>query len=149
MKKFANKLWNIARFVITNLENYDLRFKNYELKPQTKADRDILKKLDQTITTVTKNIESFNLHEAAQEIYQFTWHEFADIYIEASKEQLKNEKLKESTHNILFLLLNTVLRLLHPFMPFITEEIWSELGSSRDVKKPKQNDLLMITSWPK
>ena len=88
---------------------------------------------------MTKNLESLNLHEAAQSIYHFTWKELADVYIEASKEQLKDPKLKDNTLLTLNFLLSTTLKLLHPFMPFITEEIWSKLN---------QKDLLIINKWP-
>jgi valyl-tRNA synthetase len=139
MKHFANKLWNISRFVLTNLENHELRIMNDELKQKTDADKEILAKLNTTIELVTNHLENYRLHEAAQEIYQFTWHEFADIYIEKSKEQLKDESLKENTQKILLYSLCTILKLLHPFMPFITEEIWDIMG---------QKELLIIANWP-
>ena len=85
-------------------------------------------------------MENFRLHEAAQEIYQFTWHEFADIYIETSKAQLADEQQKANTQQILNHSIIQILKLLHPFMPFVTEEIWGKLG---------QKDLLIINSWPK
>src|SRR3989344_5977350 len=114
MKKFANKLWNISRYVLTNIPpavipdlparhpalsrqamaggirdpGLDSRFR--ENDKLTKADSEILKKLDQTSKNVTGHLEAFRLHEAAQEIYQFTWHEFADIYLEESKKQLED-----------------------------------------------------------
>ena len=143
MKKFANKLWNISRYVLNNIHEKDssnLQATSHKLQAKTDADKKILAKLNETIESVTKNIENFNLHEAAQTIYHFVWHELADVYIEVSKEQLKDENLKKSTLNTLFLLLNSSLRLLHPFMPFITEEIWKEM---------KQKDLLTISEWPK
>lgn len=140
MKHFANKLWNIARFVLANPEESDIRHQTSRPEALTDADKEILAKLDQTIKNATTDLEAFRLHEAAQEIYQFTWHEFADIYIEKSKEQLKDEKLRQNTLATCYLLLATVLKLLHPFMPFVTEEIWSKLN---------QKQLLMITDWPK
>jgi valyl-tRNA synthetase len=91
-------------------------------------------------------MEKFLLHEAAQEIYQFTWRELADVYIEASKAQLADEKLKENTQKILLHNLITVLKLLHPFMPFVTEELWAKLQEEGLLK---EKELLMITSWPK
>lgn len=147
MKHFANKLWNIARFILSNQEGTGHRVQGEgaqpsTLKPEplTDADKNVLAKLNSTVKTVTDHLENFLLHEAAQEIYQFTWHEFADIYIEASKKQLADEKLKDSTLLTLNFSLLTILKLLHPFMPFVTEEIWSKLG---------QKDLLMIAEWPK
>jgi valyl-tRNA synthetase len=146
MKYFANKLWNIARFIITNLETTGYRVQGTKTSPfplppspSTDADKDILAKLNQTIKSVTDNLETFRLHEAAQEIYQFVWHEFADIYIEESKKQLKIKDQEDNTKKILAYSLFTILKLLHPFMPFVTEEIWSKL---------KQKDLLMVADWP-
>ncbi len=147
MKHFGNKLWNIARFILVN----DVPSSPGEgrmsagggqerLQPMTDADRAILAKLDATIKNVTDHLDNFLLHEAAQEIYQFTWHEFADIYIEASKKQLADEKLRKSTLSTLRFSLLTILKLLHPFMPFVTEEIWSKL---------KQKGLLIVADWPK
>src|SRR5581483_11215217 len=83
----------------------------------TDADKDIIGKLENLIKSSSNHLENFRLHEAAQEIYQFVWHEFADIYIEASKKQLADEKLKANTQAILHNSLFTILKLLHPFMP--------------------------------
>jgi valyl-tRNA synthetase len=151
MKHFANKLWNIARFILNNTDiarpfignpdqaaDESARYTTPD--PKTDADKEILTKLNQTVKNVTGHLEAFRLPEAAQDIYQFTWHELADIYIEASKKQLADEKLKVSTYNILTYNLLTVLKLLHPFMPFVTEEIWSKLD---------QKELLIIANWPK
>lgn len=145
MKHFANKLWNIARFILNNANVVSPFMGSFDDKTADKsanytdADRDILTKLDQTVKNVTDHLENFRLHEAAQEIYQFTWHEFADIYIEASKKQLADENLKRNTQAILNHSIIIILKLLHPFMPFVTEEIWSKLN---------QKDLLMIAEWP-
>ncbi len=139
MKHFANKLWNIARFVLANMGSQELRIMNYEYKPLTKADEEIIDALKFAVDEVTEGLENFQLHAAAQKIYQFTWHSFADIYIEASKQQLVNPEQKENTQVILLNSLLIILELLHPFMPFITEEIWSKLN---------QKDLLMVTKWP-
>ncbi len=140
MKHFGNKLWNIARYVLASVDKSDFK---WEIK--TDADKNILEKLNQTITNVTKNLDTYQLHEAAQEIYQFTWHELADVYIEASKPQLQDPLLKENTQKILLHNLITVLKLLHPFMPFITEELWAKLQESGLLMN---KDLLMVSSWP-
>ncbi len=154
MKHFGNKLWNIARFVMTNLEipnntspkePFGREIEITKPEPKTDADKAILSKLEELIKSSTSHLENFRLHEAAQEIYQFTWHEFADIYIEASKTQLTDEKLKESTLSTLHYSLSTILKLLHPFMPFITEHIWSILKE----KGLHKNDLLIVEEWPK
>jgi valyl-tRNA synthetase len=144
MKHFANKLWNIARYILANSEK--LKVESEKVSAVTEADKEILAKLDQTIKTSTDAMEKFLLHEAAQEIYQFTWRELADVYIEASKAQLADEKLKENTQKILLHNLITILKLLHPFMPFVTEELWAKLQEEGLLK---EKELLMITSWPK
>lgn len=138
MKHFANKLWNIGRYVIS--ASGELQVTNNKPTPITDADKDILTKLEAVIKSSTDHIENFRLHEAAQEIYHFTWKEFADVYIEASKIQLQNEVQKETTYNILTYNLITILKLLHPFMPFVTEEIWGKLN---------QKKLLLVENWPK
>lgn len=160
MKHFANKLWNISRYILTVIpasgpESMQWIPNQVRDDTLTQADKDILSKLNAVIKSTTDNLENFQLHEAAQDIYQFVWHEFADIYIEASKIQLKNEVLKQNTLATCYFLLTTCLKLLHPFMPFVTEEIWSRLGSSRDGGKLKEqklvknDDLLMVAEWPK
>lgn len=141
MKHFGNKLWNIARFIITNVTKNDER----QLRAQTQADEKILKVLAETVQNVTKNLDNFMLHEAAQAIYQFVWHELADIYLEKSKEQLKDEKLKDNTEKILLHNLICTLKLLHPFMPFLTEHIWQILKD----RKLVTTDWLMVAEWPK
>ena len=138
MKHFANKLWNIARFVLNNIPEEMDTTKTPEA--QTEADTNILQNLKETIESVTTHLEAFRLHEAAQETYQFAWHTFADVYIEASKSQLENEK--GNTQKILLHCLLVILKLLHPFMPFITETIYQQLPVA-----PKK-ETLMIEDWP-
>jgi valyl-tRNA synthetase len=145
MKHFANKLWNIARFILANIDDSSLQATSYKLQAITDADKEILTKLNQTIKNVTEHLENFRLHEAAQDIYQFTWHELADIYVEASKKQLADENLKENTQKLLLHNLINVLKLLHPFMPFITEELWGILGQANLLG---QHNLLMVSNWP-
>jgi len=147
MRNFSNKVWNIARFVISNLETLNSKsevlnksqIQNSKL--QTDADKVILQKLEQTEKSVKKDIENFRFHEAAQTLYQFIWHDFADIYIEVSKKQLEDKDLSLNTY---FILLNTVkvsLKLLHPFMPFVTEAVWQEMVARKLV-----SDKMLITS---
>jgi valyl-tRNA synthetase len=140
MKHFGNKLWNIARFILANVESSD-----YQTQTSTKADKDIIDKLEALKVSATNNLENFRLHEAAQEIYQFIWHEFADIYIEESKKQMKDEKLADNTKKILLRILINSIKLLHPFMPFITEELWSKLYEANLLGK---DPLLMVSKWP-
>jgi valyl-tRNA synthetase len=138
MKHFANKIWNIARYIVRSVDDVTSVSQNPEAK--TQADKEILEKLNQTITAVTTNLETFQFHEAAQALYQFTWHELADKYIEVSKTQLTDEGLQENTKAILVHVLHNTLRLLHPFVPFITEHIWGILYPTK---------VLATQAWPK
>ncbi len=143
-KKFANKIWNASRFVLANkpLQIYP---DNKLISPDnlTKADKDILKQLDKTIKSVTKDLDNLQFHEAAQNSYHFFWHKFCDKYIEKSKNQILNAKNeKENTQKILLYILLNSIKLLHPFMPFITEEIYQQLP----LKNKKK--CLMAETWP-
>ena len=145
--RFANKIWNATRFVLankptrinTNLKNELLRITTF-----TRADKEILKTLKKTIESVTEDLDNFQFHKAAETLYHFFWHEFCDKYIEESKKQIqeaKTEKEIENTKNILFYVLLTSLKLLHPFMPFLTEEIYQLLPT-------RSKDALIIEDWP-
>ncbi|MDD4990135.1 MAG: class I tRNA ligase family protein [Candidatus Pacebacteria bacterium] len=141
-RRFANKIWNAARFVLTqNSKNQESRIKN-QVKPKTIADKEILKSLEQATKEISKDIESFQFHEAAQKIYHFFWHTFCDIYIEKSKEQIANSETADNTKQILLYVLRESLKLLHPFMPFITEQIYQMLPN-------KEREALVIESWPR
>lgn len=144
MQHFANKLWNIARYVLSVcLPPPPAGEETLSRSPNcsTEADRAILAKLAEAARDITANLENFRLHEAAQIIYDFIWHEFADKYIEASKKQMEDQTLQASTCYILRFTLATVLKLLHPFMPFVTEVIWREMRG--------KESLLMVEKWPK
>jgi valyl-tRNA synthetase len=131
-KKFANKLWNIARYVMMALpEDY-----KWEVKKSSTGLAPIAAKLDEIASGVTKNIEHYEFAEAANSLYHFIWHELADKYIEESK-----DKTDQETYDTLAYLLTNCLKLLHPFMPFLTEEIWSNLTIS-------DKNLLMVEKWP-
>ncbi|MBU2578987.1 valine--tRNA ligase [Patescibacteria group bacterium] len=149
MKYFANKLWNVSRFIISN--TLDALAKNEQNQEQnalankpanalTTADQQIMEKLKTVTAEMTRDIENFRFNSASQAIYQFVWHELADKYIEASKAQLKDEALADNTKHLLLYCLKQSLKLLHPFMPFITEHIWGLLQT---------NTLLVIEQWPK
>ena len=149
-KKFANKFWNIARYVLTKLGN------SYEIKGIRPSGSEIVSKIDSVAESVTKNIEKYKFGEAAHELYDFIWHDLADKYIEETKDpaqsnsadrQQRGQTLggagadgQETKDTLAYLLLNC-LKLLHPFMPFITEEIYSTLPI-------KDKKLLMIEDWP-
>ena len=139
-RKFTNKLWNMARFIEMNrITNYELRIMNYEqLKKIAKetGDKEMIRHLFALSEEVTKYIDKYQFNLAAERLYEFIWHEFADKYIEDIKQRINEES---------FVILNSsfviLLKLLHPFMPFVTEEIYSLLTNS---KKP-----LMIEAWAK
>ncbi|WPX07645.1 valine--tRNA ligase [Caldicellulosiruptor danielii] len=139
-RNFANKIWNAARFVLMNLD-IDTSFKPDERK-FTFTERWILSRLDTLIREVTENLEKFEIGIAAQKLYDFIWDEFCDWYIEMSKPILYN---KEAENNkeiqyVLLTVLTNVLKLLHPFMPFVTEEIYLNL--------PHDEESLVISKWP-
>ncbi len=133
MKFFSNKLWNIARFI--NLQASLVTSDETKTTLHTN-DVEIKKKVDELIQTVTQYIETFRLHDAAQTLYQFIWHEFADNYLEDVK-----KRMDSSSFTVMTDAFTTLLTLLHPFMPFVTEEIWGKLSQ-------KTTDPLIISSWP-
>jgi valyl-tRNA synthetase len=141
-KKFANKIWNMARFIIMNLENSNVKsqMSNEIPNPKTEADKKIQKSLINLVNSVNFDLDAFRFGQALHSIYDFTWHNFADIYIEKAKEQLNDESLKVTTQNNLYYILTVTLKLLHPFMPHLTEEIWQKL--------PIEGDLI-ISNWPR
>jgi valyl-tRNA synthetase len=140
MRKFTNKLWNIGRFLIEfkpeeakSLEPSQ-QFNSSTIEQLHPQDRDILDKLNQTSKKVSTSIEQFRFHDGAEALYEFIWHEFADKYIESTKER------RAEAQPVLEYVFRTSLELLHPYMPFITEELWQKL--------PHQGKSIMITTWP-
>lgn len=140
-RNFGNKLWNIGRFLQMNFEGKNIGPYNSRDKTLTKEDREIIKKLNSTIKKVDSNIEKFRFAQAGEVIYQFIWHEFADKYIESSKDRIKLQDLIVLT--VLNYVYQNSLKLLHPFMPFITEELWQIFSQYRTSNEP-----LIISSWP-
>lgn len=128
-KKFVNKLWNIARFVLENTNTEDdsleINLNNVHVKKFLETKKDI-----------TKNIESYQIHLAAEELYQYVWHEYADVVIEEIKKDLSDENKK-----VLRYLFKQILIIAHPFVPFVTEEIWSDFANT------EENNLLLIQDW--
>ncbi len=125
---FINKIWNASRYVIMNLENFE--FEDIDLTGEkTLADRWILARLNETVAQVTEQFEKFEFGEAGRSLYNFIWNDYCDWYIEMSKEILNEgtEEQKVTTRSILTYVLDQTLRLLHPIMPFVTEEIWQHL----------------------
>ncbi len=139
-KNFANKIWNISRFVISSTENFDYK------KPETldELDDTILKEFEALVKDVTSDMDNYKFYLAAEKIYHYVWHTFADKIIEEAKSVLKDgdESIVKSKQYTICHILENSLKLLHPFMPFITEEIWMNLPN-------KKEKLLIVTEWPK
>ena len=138
MRNFCNKIWNASRFVMMNLTVED----NHLPETLETEDKWILSKLNRVVKEVCDNMDSFELGVAAGKIYDFIWDDYCDWYIELTKPRLNgdNEAAKESAQRVLLYVLVEILKLLHPFMPFITEEIWQAL--------PHEGDALMMQSYP-
>ena len=136
-RNFANKIWNVSRFLLMNLKDdakkslSDLKEKDLSL-----ADRWILSSFYTTLDNVTKSIDSYKFNDAANSIYGFLWHKYCDWYVEISKASIDTD----TTQIILYNILKMSLQLLHPVMPFITEEIWQTLDSKESI---------MQSNWPK
>lgn len=140
-RNFANKLWNATRFVLMNLDE-DIIDKSINSNYLEEEDKWILSRMNTVIDEVTENLEKYEIGLSAQKIYDFIWDEYCDWYIEIVKPRLygENIKSKETAQIILLHVLENVLKLLHPFMPFITEEIWQHL--------PERKEALIISTWP-
>ena len=141
-RNFANKVWNASRFIMMNMEGKTIT------EPETKdlepVDKWIISKLNTVINDVTENMDKFELGIAVQKVYDFIWDEFCDWYIEMVKPRLYNSDNAASMNAALWTLKSVLidaLKLLHPYMPFITEEIFTSLQS--------EEDSIMISSWPK
>ncbi len=139
-RNFCNKLWNASRFVFMNVEE---NVKNIDEVGLQIEDKWIISSLNNVIDEVSINLNKYEIGIAAEKIYDFTWNVFCDWYIELVKPRLygDNAKLKESAISVLIYTLTNVIKLLHPFMPYITEEIYSYL--------PNKNDMLINETWPK
>lgn len=138
MRNFTNKLWNIGRFIVDfapdDAKHLDPSVIPTKVGIHTNDDQNILDKLSKTQETVTKAIDSYRFHDAADTLYEFIWHEFADKYIESIKNR------RQEAQPVLEYVFRTSLELLHPFMPFITEELWQKL--------PHERKSIMLAKWP-
>ncbi len=141
MRNFANKLWNASRYVLMNLSDGAVN-QLPDFAALTAADKWILSKLNTLIAEVTENLEKYELGVAVAKIYDFLWDTYCDWYIELTKARLYSDdaSLKQTALQVLVYVLDQTLRLLHPFMPFITEEIWQSL--------PHEGDALIVAAWP-
>lgn len=138
---FINKIWNASRYVIMNLEDFSKEDINLDLEKSI-ADKWILARLNETIEQVTELFEKFEFGEAGRQLYRFIWDDYCDWYIEMSKEQLTQgtDTQKQSTKSVLVHVLDQTLKLLHPIMPFVTEEIWEHI--------PHEGDSLVTAEYP-
>ena len=137
-RNFANKIWNASRFILStiNLDEIDVDLCTYSKKSvKDLKDKWILSRFYQTLANIEKSLDKYRFNEAVNTIYEFFWHEFCDWYLEFAK--INPDK---TTQIILYKILEKTLRILHPFMPFITEEIWQKL--------PCEGDSIMTSKWP-
>lgn len=132
---FINKLWNASRYVLMNLE--DMKTSGYDYQNLSKADKWILTLKNNLIKDVTKNMDSYDFHNVGNMLYKFIWEDFCDNYIELSK-----AAMNDTTKSVLLDVLTTILKLLHPFMPYVTEEIYSMLPF-------KDSESIVISTYPK
>ena len=141
MRNFANKLWNASRYVMMNLAE-DAKNELPATEKLEIADKWVLSKLNNLIAEVTENMDKYELGVAISKIYDFIWDIYCDWYIEMTKARLFSDDAdrKQTAIQVLVYVLDQVLRLLHPFMPFITEEIWQSI--------PHEGDALIVAKWP-
>ncbi|MDD6224552.1 MAG: class I tRNA ligase family protein, partial [bacterium] len=132
---FINKLWNASRYVFMNME--DFRRENYTLENLSLTDKWILEKLNKLVASVRISMEKYEYHNVGNELYNFIWEDFCDWYIELSK-----ANMNDTTKSVLLKVLTSILKMLHPFMPYVTEEIYQMLP----IKEEKS---IMISSYPK
>jgi valyl-tRNA synthetase len=136
-KKFANKIWNITRFVLENVKDGDLA----ATVETTSQDATLRASFETSKKDIVSDMESYRFHLAAEKIYHYLWHTFADVIIEESKPLLTSTdaRVRQSRVQTLYYILCESIKLLHPFMPFVTETIWQQLPK-------KDSEILMISS---
>ncbi len=137
-KHFANKIWNATRFVLEN--TLDIRESDIETKNLSETDSETFSEFKKNCVDITEDMENYRFYLAAEKIYQYFWHTFADVIIEECKKRIQEEKEAKSAKILLRMLLDEQIKILHPFMPFVTEKIWSLL--------PNRKNLLIIEAWP-
>ncbi len=150
-RNFANKIWNASRFVLmTTAEIADGVPTIEELQPRTLADRWIIQRFERLTQSVTQLIEDFQFGEAGRQINEFFWSDYCDWYVEIAKVQLQgDEQAQQATAGILRAILDQSMRLLHPFMPFVTEEVWQHLYRTSEPRQERwPASALIIAPWP-
>jgi valyl-tRNA synthetase len=147
-RHFVNKIWNASRFIMMNIKT--VNSEQLTVNSLSLAGRWILSRLSATIDEVNASLEDYRFNDAASSIYQFVWHEFCDWYIEMSKAEINDPKSKEGVMWCLLHTLETSLRLLHPFMPYVTEEIWQKVHQlSADSSQLKAKKSIVVAEYPK
>ncbi|NUE66270.1 valine--tRNA ligase [Snodgrassella sp. ESL0253] len=146
-RNFCNKLWNASRFVLMNIENHDCGQDESQPLSYSFVDKWLLTRLQQTITAVSEALDTYRFDMAAQTLYEFIWNEYCDWYVELAKTQLQrgDEAQQRATRRTLVRVLEVVLRLLHPIMPFITEELWQTIAP---LANAKHTESIMLAAWP-
>ncbi len=151
-RNFANKIWNASRFVMMNLEEGFAPNKDLLTVNSTLADRWIVSRLHGVIQDILRSLENYEFNEVASSLYRFIWHEYCDWYVELSKPSLNQKddpELRRSAQTTLARVLESALRLLHPLMPFITEEIWQKMPEGvRGKAKGEKSESIMIAAFP-
>jgi valyl-tRNA synthetase len=151
-RNFCNKLWNASRFAMMNLDGIDPA--GFDPEKMDITDKWILSRLTQTIAETTKSLEEFKYSEPLAQIYRFFWNDFCDWYLEWAKPRMQDEQKRPIAQNILAFVLDQTLRLLHPFVPFITEGIFQKLNEIAPVRRlegiteANNADALVIAEWP-
>jgi valyl-tRNA synthetase len=151
-RNFCNKLWNASRFAMMNLDGIDAE--KFDAGKMDVTDRWILSRLARTAVNVTKLLDEFKYNEPLNEIYRFFWNDFCDWYLEWAKGRMRDEEQKGIAQNVLAFVLDEILRLLHPFVPFITEGIFQRLNEIAPVRKlkglaeAKEAKALIVAQWP-
>lgn len=139
--KFTNKVWNASRFVLEQIKDFDIN----NIQNLDEEDTRSSEELKKFLAEISKEMEEFRFSLVAEKLYHYFWHTFADIIIERSKKKILENRNADSAKVLLFTQLTTLLRALHPFIPFVTEEIWSMMPKTKD---QQNKNLLMVEKWP-
>ncbi len=148
-RNFANKVWNASRFILMNVEGDIILPQELSGAGLSFADKWIISRLNRTISSVDSSLENFRFNEAANTIYEFFWHEFCDWYVELAKPEMTKDEFKATARkkvlqSVLIHCIDSTLRMLHPFMPFVTEEIWQSLP----INDSHGTGSIMLAEWP-